>query len=286
VQAVYARLTGSADNSATLYSSIASWAGNVDTAFNASAAKTGATRHVRFVTDARCNLVVSTAQISSAAITNFGTFVTEMKAAGFNRADRKYLVWTDANTFCGIAQVYADDSANTTPNLVTSNASNGNTQVDGTLGRIDNACWGLANPVEAHELVHTLGGVQTTAPHATQGFHCTDGADRMCYLDGTAPGFLTQTCPSSEAGHLDCNNDDYFSTSPPAGNYLATHWNVANSAFLDTGSGQVVVAVAGDAATEKMMAGLASVMDNGTVTIGGDLQRLRVINIPTFSASS
>ncbi|MDP9073760.1 MAG: hypothetical protein M3N98_06190, partial [Actinomycetota bacterium] len=134
--------------------------------------------------------------------------------------------------------------------------------------------------------VHTLGGVQHSAPHATQGFHCTDGADRMCYLDGTPPGFLTQTCPPAEASHLDCNNDDYFSTAPPAGTYLATHWNVANSAFLDTSAGEVVVTIAGDAATERLMAQLAAAMDNSALTIGGNLQRARVINIPTFSASS
>ena len=44
-------------------------------------------------------------------------------------------------------------------------------------------CWtGL---VTAHELTHTMGAVQPTAPHKTDKGHCWDGQDDMCYADGS-----------------------------------------------------------------------------------------------------
>jgi hypothetical protein len=53
----------------------------------------------------------------------------------------------------------------------------------------------------------------------------------MCYADGT-PKSLVFACSSVYERLLDCGHDDYFSTNPPAGSYLATHWNTARNAFL------------------------------------------------------
>jgi hypothetical protein len=88
--------------------------------------------------------------------------------------------------------------------------------------------------------------VQPTAPHGTWNYHCSDESELMCYDDDyTADGLvgshgqlvpLTYTCPKRHERLLDCNHDDYFSTSPRPESWLGQHWNVADSSFL-TGEG-------------------------------------------------
>ena len=87
--------------------------------------------------------------------------------------------------------------------------------------------------------MHTLGAVQNSAPHSTGGFHCTDESDLMCYRDSSSAPATTYPCSVAHEWLLDCNHDDYFHTSPPAGSYLDTHWNVATSVFLVGGATQV-----------------------------------------------
>jgi len=84
-----------------------------------------------------------------------------------------------------------------------------------------------------HEMLHLLGGVQDTAPHATGNGHCWQVTDVLCYDDG-GPRAQPQLarCGSTEPQPFDCGADDYFSPSPAPGSYLATHWNIYNSVFL------------------------------------------------------
>ena len=81
-----------------------------------------------------------------------------------------------------------------------------------------------------HEIFHNLGAIQASAPNSDGGGHCTDGTDLMCFAGGRCTAHDRPT--TSIALPLDCGGDDYFSPDPPAGSYLATHWNTYNSPFL------------------------------------------------------
>ena len=224
-EVLYVRASDVTDRYPTLAASFRQWAANVDNAVNQSAAETGGSRRVRYVHDAGCNVLVTRVTLSSTGDDTFTNTKNELTARGFNRTDRKYLAFVDAYRYCGISQIYYDDKP------TADNYSNGHPQVPGELSRVDAGCWGHSASVEAHELIHVLGGVQTSAPHATSRNHCTDEYDRLCYNDGSGAA-VSVVCPSSHEALFDCRHDDYFSTAPAAGSYLATHWNTANNAFL------------------------------------------------------
>jgi hypothetical protein len=76
-----------------------------------------------------------------------------------------------------------------------------------------------------HEGAHIMGAVGANAPHTSGAGHCNDGHDTMCYDDGGPKASYMKVC--NDRHHFDCNYDDYFNPSPPAGSYLATHWNLA-----------------------------------------------------------
>ena len=221
VQAIYV-FGPDGNNSASVIPSIKAWAGDVEAVFANSAAETGGTRHVRFYTDASCQVVVATTSVSAAEINDFSAMVSALEKQGFNRTDRKYLVWADTASanICGIGEIWVDDQVA---------SANLNTKGD-MFARTDRPCWGLANSTESHELMHTLGGVATTAPHATPLNHCVDESDRMCYADGSGLA-MQPICPTSHENRFDCNHDDYYSTAPTG--WLAAHWNTASNPYLD-----------------------------------------------------
>lgn len=221
VQAVYVHTSDSPNRFSELGRLFPEWASRVDAVFARSAAQTGGTRHVRWVTNADCTLDVASVTLSPAGADSLNNTIAELKAQGYNRSDRKYLVWADAGRYCGIAEVRNDDRAD---------GSNQN-NFGPSFARVDAACWGREASVEAHELMHTFGGIQNSAPHATGGWHCADENDRMCLADGPTVA-LAYTCPPEHENLFDCGNDDYFSTAPQPGSYLATHWNAANSSYL------------------------------------------------------
>jgi hypothetical protein len=223
VQAVYARASDKPDRFADIATMIPQWAANADAVFNNSAAKTGGIRHVRWVTDASCSLDILRVTLSPTGDDSMSQTELEMQSLGFDRGDRKYVIWMDANVYCGVADLRIDNKA----------GANNMNNWGSMWARIDNGCWGYYDSPEAHEIMHLMGGVQSNAPHSSGAGHCTDDSDRMCYSDGPY-ALMTYPCASSQELLFDCNNDDYFHTAPAAGSYLATYWNSAMNVFLET----------------------------------------------------
>lgn len=225
VQAMYVVAAGRPNRYSSLVSSIQTWAAGADAVVNRSAALTGGVRSVRYVHapgTSGCTPSVLNVTVPAGADQGFGATIDAVRAAGYTSPTRKYLMWVDASVLCGVGTMYLDDQPGQ------ANANNGRYA---QYARVDSGCWGYPQSVEAHELVHTLGGVQRSAPNSTAAGHCTDESDRMCYVDG-AGVVMRQVCASAQEYLLDCNADDYFSTLPTAGSYLAGRWNSADSRFL------------------------------------------------------
>ena len=221
IQAVYARALDVTDRYAGVRDSLRQWAAEADQAVWMSAGQTGGGKRLRFVTDGDCQLEVAQATLSTLGDDSFSQMRTELQALGFNRGDRKYLVWVDAAVgICGLGEIYGDARPGQ------ENRNNGGPM----YARVDAPCWHYA---ELHEIFHTLGAVQPDAPHRSAARHCTDEADVMCYDDdASGPVVMTAFCPPEREALLDCGSDDYFHTDPAAGSYLAGHWNTASSSFL------------------------------------------------------
>ena len=197
---------------------------DVDDVFAVSAQQTGGERRVRWVHDADCLPVIKEVTVPDGSLgASFMGTVDAVKALGYDKANRKYLMFTDADELCGIASVY--DDAEPHPQRQQRPLP--------VVRPGGQRCWSTRTSVPAHELTHTLGGVLGTAPHATKNGHCYDDADLMCYDDGSGVT-MQKVCASAQEQLLDCNHDDYFSTHPAGGSFLAKNWNTASSSFLDT----------------------------------------------------
>jgi hypothetical protein len=225
VQVVYLYEFGEPSRYTDYLGSFRAWAAGVDAIYDASAAETGGSRHIRYVTTPDCEVDVAEVQVPQNALGTFQSSISALRKLGYNRTDRKYLIFADANRYCGIGTFVND-----------TRAGRGNRNNAGpSYGRVDAGCWSAQ--MAAHQLTHNLGAVLAGAPNASAAGHCTDDYDLMCWRDSTATT-VRVVCP--ERGHeqrLDCNHDDYFHTDPRPGSHLDRHWNVAESAFLLTGDG-------------------------------------------------
>jgi hypothetical protein len=191
-----------------------------DSVFASSALRTGGVRHLRLRTGADCTLQITPLAVDKA---DPAANLAAIRKAGLLAAgdDALAFVGPTLGSYGGDATFTDDDTPGAT------NRNNAGGQI-ATIG------FGFWGDVEAVPLVlsRALGAVQRSAPHASGSGHCTDGVDPLCFDDFTIGQPLTSTCPGEGRYLLDCGNDDYFSTAPAAGSWLATHWNVADSVFL------------------------------------------------------
>lgn len=187
----------------------------------------GGVRHLRYVRDARCQVPVVDVTIAQSAMKDVDTITAAIKAQGYGEPDRKYIVWYEANG-CGVSFGNGGNDDRGWYNLYNFGPHYATVGTD---------CWGWAPTL--HELLHALGAVQASAPHGTKNGHCWDDEDIMCYDDQSLPkSGLVLRCPKRKGddivgNQVDCNGDDYFNTKPAPGSYLDTHWNVADSDYLD-----------------------------------------------------
>ena len=230
VQVVYAREPDMPDRLADVEVLIRSEVATVDDIFAVSSDATGGGRRVRWVADTSCDVSVLPLVLPDGSLgPDYHRTFSDVRAAGLNDPDRKYLLFSEGSSICGVGELYWDPSP-------AANLNDGHSG-EGMISRVDQGCW--SNPsfhsTAAHELIHNLGGVLPYAPNPSEYSHCTDEADLMCYDDdGSGPVAMRQVCPADQEQLLDCRKDDYFNTSPPEGSFLAVSWNTADSTFLDT----------------------------------------------------
>ncbi|HUR14609.1 MAG TPA: hypothetical protein VM097_08970 [Mycobacteriales bacterium] len=225
------------------------------------AASGGKDLGIRFAFDPGCaGLSVPTVRLPAAADRGtpderFGVVIEALRALGYTRTDRKYQMILDGVTHdgvCGLGElapmldqphpVNAHDGIPTvgarTDPLSAAGAADlapvprYSVVFRSTYGPRGPSCWELGQSrasVQLHELFHTLGAVQLSAPHSDGGGHCTDTPSIMCATRGKP---TVRACANRPVEVLDCGLDDYWNPAPPSGSYLESGDNLATSVFF------------------------------------------------------
>jgi hypothetical protein len=185
----------------------------------------------------------------------FARLIAALQDLGYTRTDRKYQVIFDSwtlNGVCGLGEL-----APTMDQPHPANVHDGGPTLAGhtdaasaaglpdvlpmprysvvfraTGGPRGYDCWEAGQSraeVQLHELFHTLGAVQLSAPHSDGGGHCSDTPSVMC------PGgrkLAVRACATQRVQVVDCGFDDYWDPEPPSGSYLETADNIATSVYF------------------------------------------------------
>ncbi len=183
---------------------------------------------LRIVTDGNCVPTVSAIELPAADADSFSATVRD---SHLRAGDRKYVLFTDSERFCGVGTMNVDDRPGP------DNANNSGP----SWARVDLGCWDA--PATVRAIFRMLGAVQHSAPAYTASGHCAEGYDLVCQSE--TPGSRAAVIGGGPAGgscadpamvdRLDCAGDEYYNPKPAAGSYLASHWNTANSSFLYDG---------------------------------------------------
>lgn len=235
VQLVYMYRNDRANRLPEFLSTFRRLASEMDAIVDQSARKTGGSLRIRFVTNAQCQVDILALAVHPNALETFGESIQELTDAGHNAANRKYLILADTSAYCGVGTFLAVGSDNSTKDR-----DKPDTTAHDLIGyaRVDQPCWDAGTMI--HELSHSLGAVQYSAPHTSRGAHCIDEWDVMCYSDAPFQPEMRMLCDDgAQDFRLDCNNDDYFAANPAPGSYLDKHWNIARSIYFTPGSGEV-----------------------------------------------
>lgn len=223
VELIYLRNAATRDTYAADSRTLISAYQDADRFLNSTAREEGAAEaHLRTLTVSPfdCTIRVVDA-VADTGDGSYGAIVRAAQWAGYEPdPGRDYLIYSPDFTGCGTANV--DPDSNPDPSR---NANN----FDAKYAVIGHLSGCFTGHVVLHELSHTLGAVQLGAPHSTGGWHCTDGADVMCYADGGPTDTQHTVCG---AERYDCGQDDYFAVRPRGG-YLPAHWNLRDSYFID-----------------------------------------------------
>ena len=228
---IYARAVDDADNYATKAATLRSLVAEANGLVNDAAMRSGGTTaDLRVLCLAGTVVVRNEVLPTPRAQASFTSIVMDLRAKGYSDTRVKHWVYYDDTSACacgGTGHIAYDDKP--TP----ANLNNGFTPTP-----MFAVTFGYDSVrIMLHELGHTMGAVQLTAPHSTGAGHCVDGADTMCYNDGGPKGHLYATTACG-AEVFDCGNDDYCHAAPPLGSYLSQKWNVCswNNRFVAMGN--------------------------------------------------
>lgn len=236
VRVLYVTTTSREDRYSSLVGTLRNKAERADYWVWKSARQTSGNRHIRYVclSDNKTIEVVKVV-LANAADDSWSNTKTYLRNAGYNNSNRKYIAFIDwaekkadgtrSDTICGRGEIYDNDSASQ------SNPNNGGNMIGGVYLRAAN-CVNAWAKTAMHEIGHTLGAVQKSAPrHDGQNtFHPRDEYDRLAYGSNT---FIASGCGDTLLDkRYDCNKNDYFHTSPASGTYLSNFWNTARNKFL------------------------------------------------------